>query len=210
MRGLAAVVLAVALGCSEAAESPAAAAAAGERLVVDVREPADFAAGHDPGALNLQWGWAQLEARAAAYLPDHAAPLAIRADGERAAARAHAELLDQGYADVVVLSDEPGDEPLDVLTATELAARLDAGDDLVVIDVRTPAEWARGVIAGAIRVEQDAAPALVDELDPSGEYAVICAGGYRSSQLASLMRRRGFPRVSNVIDGMSAWYALGR
>ena len=204
MRRLAGVLVAAGLlACSDAGDAPTVdPSEAASRLVVDVREPAEFAAGHDPGALNLQWGWGQLEQRAAAYLPDRAAPLAIRAADAGAASRARSELVDQGYADVAVLTGETGVETLDLLTAARLAERLDAGDDIVVLDVRTPGEWAHGVIDGAIQVEQDAAPALVDDLDPHREYAVICAGGYRSSQLASLMRRRGFPRVSNVIDGM--------
>jgi len=42
------------------------------------------------------------------------------------------------------------------------------------------------------------------------QYAVICEGGVRSSQLASLLKARGFGEVSNVIDGMWAWRRLSK
>ena len=51
---------------------PDANAGAYERLLIDVREPAAFATAHHRGALNLQLGWDQLDARLAAYVPDPA------------------------------------------------------------------------------------------------------------------------------------------
>ena len=75
---------ALACGCGSSDRTPAPAisaadAATAQRLVLDVREPADFAAGHDADALNLQWGWKQLPSRVEAYVPDPATPLAVRA-----------------------------------------------------------------------------------------------------------------------------------
>ena len=94
------------------------------------------------------------------------------------------------------------------MTAAELRERLASASPPTVLDVRTPLEWARDGIDGAIRLEQDSAPARIDELDPGGNYAVICEAGYRSGQLASWMRRHGFERVVNVIDGMAGWRDL--
>lgn len=207
-------VLAAALAASCGSDAPpvhdapdAPPAAQATRVVVDTRDPATFAAGHDPGAINLQWGWDQLESRVHAYLPEHSTPLAVRAESAERAEEARALLVAGGYADVVVLEGEPGSATLSLWTVVELEERLAGDDPPVVIDVRTPREWERGVIEGAVTVEQDAAPRLVPELDPEAEYAVICAGGYRSGQLASLLRARGFERVHNVVDGMKAWYA---
>lgn len=193
--------------CTDGTGAPIeSATAAGGRQVIDTRDPRAFAAGHDPGALNLQWGWDQLEGRVAAYLPDPDTPIALRSESSERAAECAALLADAGYTDVVVLEDGPGDETLPLMTTDELARRLEAGDDLVVIDVRTPREWERGTIEGALLFQQDEAPQRIDGLDPEQEYAVICAGGFRSSQLASLLRGRGFERVTNVIDGMGGWY----
>ena len=48
-------------------------------------------------------------------------------------------------------------------------------------------------------------PARVDELDPSAPTVVYCAGGYRSSVAASLLRLRGFDDVSDLVGGFGAW-----
>ncbi len=48
-------------------------------------------------------------------------------------------------------------------------------------------------------------PARIDELDASRPTVVYCAGGYRSSVAASLLRHRGFVDVSDVLGGYGAW-----
>jgi hydroxyacylglutathione hydrolase len=45
----------------------------------------------------------------------------------------------------------------------------------------------------------------VGELDPSAPTVVYCAGGYRSSVAASLLRESGFEDVSDLIGGFDAW-----
>ncbi|TDJ71241.1 MAG: rhodanese-like domain-containing protein, partial [Planctomycetota bacterium] len=177
------------------------------RVVIDTRAPDAFAAGHRAGAINLQSGWNQLRDRVRAYVPDRATPIAVRAKDAREARNVAGVLAELGYTDVVLVRPGADEATLSTLLVSELLARLADDDPPVVIDVRTAGEWATGTIDGARLVEQDAAPALVAELDPTLEYAVICEGGYRSSQLASLLRRAGFERVHNVIDGMAAWRA---
>jgi rhodanese-related sulfurtransferase len=98
-------------------------------------------------------------------------------------------------------------EPLpDEITTAELAERLDAGDDLVVIDVRTPGEWRNGTIEGALLFATSEAPDRIDELDPTLSYAIICAAGSRSARFARLLVEEGFEEVTNVTDGMNGWY----
>lgn len=179
-----------------------------ERLVVDVREPRAFAAGHTAGALNLQLTWRQLPERLPAYVPDRATPLAIQAADLEEWEAASAVLHRLGYGDFVP-AGPPGAERLELIDAATLRERLAGPDPPVVLDVRTPEEWSGGVVDGAVRVLAGDAPSVVPGLDPGRAYAVICEGGVRSSQLASLLRREGFARVSNVIDGMAAWRRLG-
>lgn len=180
-----------------------------ERLWIDVRGPRPFAAGHHPGALNLQWGWGQLAARIDAYVPSHATPLAVRGSSPLEQQRAVAFLRERGYADVIPAPNGADESAhLSVWTAAELRARLGESNPPIVIDVRSPAEQADGSIPGALLWGEDEAPLRIGELDPSREYALICEGGYRSGQVASLMLRRGFRRVVNVIDGMAGWRRL--
>jgi hydroxyacylglutathione hydrolase len=95
------------------------------------------------------------------------------------------------------------------VTVDELAARLEEDAGLVVLDVRRSPEYAAGHVPGAQnlpldRVERDAAA-----FDSSRSTAVICAGGYRSSAAVSLLARRGFRRLFNVVGGMTAWTQAG-
>ena len=73
------------------------------------------------------------------------------------------------------------------------------GEDTVIIDVRTPAEYAEGHLDGAMNIDVSS-PGFADtiaELPVDGEYLVYCRSGNRSAQAASIMRDRGF---GNVID----------
>jgi hydroxyacylglutathione hydrolase len=78
-----------------------------------------------------------------------------------------------------------------------------------VVDVRRPGEYAAGHVPGALSRPLHRLEREVGTLDPTRPTAVICAGGYRSSAAASLLRRRGFSELSNVVGGTSAWIAAG-
>jgi len=141
------------------------------------------------------------------YVPDRAQPLFVRAESLSDAEKAAAILLDLGYRDFKRVEPAPGTETatLPLMKAAELAQRLAEPDAPTVLDIRTPEEFAGGVIPGAMRIDEDRGPEAVRGLDPHGHYAIICAGGWRSSQLATWMRNHGFDDVTNVVDGMSAW-----
>lgn len=181
--------------------------AATNRIVIDTRDPQSFADGHAPDAINIQLDYDQLAHRIEAYVPDRATPLAVR--GEENAIHSALRILDaRGYTDLVVAQPEDESHRLSTMTARELRDVLRGPDPPVVIDVRTDVEQSGGIIEGAILLEQDSAPEFAKDFDRDRRYAVICAGGFRSSQLASWMKRNGFENVTNVIDGMWAWDEL--
>ncbi len=195
-------------GCSQPRrELPAAADVEVQRLVIDTRLPAEFAAGHSAGALNLQWDWDQLGARIEAYVPDRDRPLALRATNAEEAALAAGLLEERGYTDVTLPVEGAVIATLDTMSARDLAAAMRAGTEMVILDVREPWEHLLQTIQGARLLGPDEAPSVLAELDPNVHYAVICEGGYRSSQMASWMRRAGLT-ATNVIDGMAGWRAL--
>ena len=180
-----------------------------QRLVIDTRLPAEFAAGHDPGAINLQWDWDQLAERVAAYVPDLDTPLALRATNPDEAALAAGLLAERGYTDVTLPATLSDQGTLETMTALELAQSIKRGTAMVILDVREPWEQALQAIPGAVLLDPDEAPAYLEQLQPGVDYAVICEGGYRSSQMASLMQKKGLHAI-NVIDGMSAWRGLSK
>lgn len=79
---------------------------------------------------------------------------------------------------------------------------------LVLVDVRTPAEFAGGHVPGAVNMPLSDLETRMDELDPSTDVHVICQSGGRSSRAAEMLRARGFTAV-NVAGGTGAWTAAG-
>jgi len=73
------------------------------------------------------------------------------------------------------------------------------------VDVRNPGEVAAGMIPGAVSIPVGQLPARLAELDPAKPTVVYCAGGYRSSVAASLLRAHGFTDVSDILGGYGAW-----
>lgn len=91
------------------------------------------------------------------------------------------------------------------ISVQTLRRQLDDADGLRVLDVRHENEWRSGHIAGAVHLAAELLPHQAGSLDSAAHLAVICGSGYRSSVATSLLERRGFHRLANVIGGMSAW-----
>ena len=86
----------------------------------------------------------------------------------------------------------------------ELKRRLDAGDDLYVLDVREPHEY-RICNLGAPLIPLGDLPQRVHELDRSREIVVHCRSGARSARAAEFLQQAGFLKVHNLAGGILAW-----
>jgi phage shock protein E len=87
----------------------------------------------------------------------------------------------------------------------------DPPSDLVVLDVRTPEEFAEGHLDGAVLVDfydADFAEQLA-ALDPDVPYLMYCRSGNRSGQALGVMEQLGFSSVADVGGGILAWTAAG-
>lgn len=77
-----------------------------------------------------------------------------------------------------------------------------------MIDVRNAGEFASGHVPSAHPIPLAQLPQRLAEL-PDAPFAVICAGGYRSSIAASLLARAGHEGIADVIGGTAAWVKSG-
>jgi rhodanese-related sulfurtransferase len=94
---------------------------------------------------------------------------------------------------------------LDAPRLNELAGR----NGLQVVDVRSPEEWSKGHLPGAIHIPLARLPDRIGELDASAPIVLHCKGGGRSSIATSFLQSRGLTRVSNLAGGFDAWVAQG-
>ena len=92
------------------------------------------------------------------------------------------------------------------ITAAELKNRLDAGDDIQLIDVRQPDEYAFANIEGAKLIPLGEIVQRIDELDETKETVIHCKMGGRSAQAIDFLNRAGFQgKMSNLKGGITAW-----
>jgi rhodanese-related sulfurtransferase len=82
---------------------------------------------------------------------------------------------------------------------------------VIVVDVRTPAEFAEGHISRAIvaDIQDPGFGAQIAQLDRSATYLVYCHSGNRSGQATAFMAELGFTNVKDLDGGISAWSAAG-
>jgi rhodanese-related sulfurtransferase len=93
------------------------------------------------------------------------------------------------------------------ITAEELKARIDAGEQLHIVDVREPGEHAEFNIGGTLVPLGKITSMQADELDELKEKEVIfyCRSGNRSGQACMFAESMGFTNVVNLTGGMLAW-----
>jgi len=93
----------------------------------------------------------------------------------------------------------------------DVKRRLDAGEKLVLIDVREESEWARGHLPGAIHlgkgvIERDIEQGLPD----AGTKVVLyCGGGFRSALAADNLQKMGYTNVESMDGGWKGWLEAG-
>jgi adenylyltransferase/sulfurtransferase len=93
----------------------------------------------------------------------------------------------------------------DAITATELKARFERGERLVLLDVRNPEEIAICRIAGSTVIPLPELPARLAELDRGVPMVVHCKSGKRSEKAIEILRQNGFTRLTNLTGGILAW-----
>ncbi|BBX87022.1 MBL fold hydrolase [Mycolicibacterium aubagnense] len=180
-------------------------------VLVDGRGPEEFALGHLRGAVNigLQGRYAEF---AGSVLPSDVDIVLFTEPGQELEGKNRLARI--GFDRVIGYVAEPYavlvDHPSDVRVASRLTAkafgeRAAELPNLQIVDVRNPGEVAAGAIPNAIGIPVGQLPTRLAELDPAKPTVVYCAGGYRSSVAASLLRRNGFNDVSDIVGGYGAW-----
>ena len=177
-----------------------------DAVVIDLRSPGQFGAGHFPGSINIGLGSPSFSTWTGFMIPgEKAIALVVRSAAD--AEKARLELARIGFDNVL------GYIRAGALTRTEKLAQMSVQqlkenlqkNGPFLLDVRTPTEWKNNHIEGARHVPLAAFAKQLPELPNDRTVAIICGSGYRSSIATSLLQARGYKEVENVSGGMSAF-----
>jgi rhodanese-related sulfurtransferase/TusA-related sulfurtransferase len=94
---------------------------------------------------------------------------------------------------------------LNVVNNNELEMKLEASENIIVLDVRETAEYVFNHIPNAISIPLGELEQRSGELDKEKEIYVVCRTGSRSDLAAHKLAEKGFTKVINVIPGMIQW-----
>jgi len=180
--------------------------------LLDTRDPAEFAAAHLLGSINI--GLVGQYATWAGTILSRERPIVIIADPGRESESA-VRLGRIGF-DHVVGFLKGGLHSIgsraDLTATTErvsapVAAERVAHGEAILVDVRTPGEREQKHVAGSISLPLNHLVERSAELPRDRPLLIHCAGGYRSSIAASLLQRLGFTEVGEMAGGLAAWEA---
>ena len=183
-------------------------------MVVDGRDPEEFAQGHLKGSINVGLNGRYAEF-AGSVVPSDVDIVLVVDDGFELEAKNRLARI--GFDRVVGFLEHPlavmASNPDRVqrasrMTALEFEDRKAEIEGLQLVDIRNPGEFALGTISGSAAIPVGQLPSRLDELDPKAPTVVFCAGGYRSSVGASVLRQAGFDDVSDILGGYGAWMEL--
>lgn len=184
----------------------------GGALLLDVRDDQMYAAGHLRGSVNVGLSGRFAEFAAAVRAPEQPVVLvgaaAEVAEARLRLARVGIDTVDGAFTDLHALITNPDlTSAQSRLTVGQAADAVEDVDNLQIVDVRGPGEFAGGALPGAVNLPLPRLRTSMAKLDKTRPVLVNCAGGYRSSAAASLLRSAGFTDVSDLLGGFNAWQA---
>ena len=96
--------------------------------------------------------------------------------------------------------------PLEI-SPTEAAVQRNAG--AFMLDVREPGEWTQFHVPGATLIPLGQLAERMNEVPQDREIVVMCRTGHRSAQARDILLKAGYPRVTSLAGGLTAWRAQG-
>jgi rhodanese-related sulfurtransferase len=95
------------------------------------------------------------------------------------------------------------------IDSESLQGRIAGGDDVLLVDIRTPAEIAQGAIPDAMQLPMHLIPLRISELPRDRDVVLYCRSGARSYQACAYLAQQGYDRVLNLRGGIIAWARHG-
>jgi glyoxylase-like metal-dependent hydrolase (beta-lactamase superfamily II)/rhodanese-related sulfurtransferase len=186
-----------------AREWPSHVDAAGDAIVLDVRDVDAYAIGHLPGSVNVPVSGSSFGTKAAFVLPQRT--VLLHASDEAEARRAAQRLWAVGIFDVAGWSEGGGAEQMEAMSVDELERRL-AADEIQLLDVRETDERDRTFIPGSRHLPyRTVRQAAENGLCGAKPIVTICESGPRAAVAASVLRSVGLDARPVLDGGVATW-----
>jgi len=182
-------------------------------LIVDTREPYSFSGSFIPGSINI---WLEGTSVYPGWVLDYSQRLLFVNERKDDMKTVAAHLWRIGFSNLVgflcngIKEWQENGKPIDTIgtiSASELKTELNT-KKLLLLDVREPSEWKEGYIEGAKRIFVGHVEDEAHTLPKDEPITVTCSVGNRASIAASMLKKKGFKHVRNVLGGMTAWNRL--
>ncbi len=95
------------------------------------------------------------------------------------------------------------------IDASTLENRIDAGDDFLLLDIRSAGELAQGVLPNAVHIPMHLIPLRISELPKDKDVILYCHSGARSYHACAYLAQQGFSNAVNLRGGILAWARSG-
>jgi rhodanese-related sulfurtransferase len=185
-------------------------------LLLDARDPSDWAAGHLAGSVNVGLSGTYASWVGSLIEPEREIVLVAPAGREREAAVRLGRIGFDRIAGYLENGARAWSSRPDLVRRSErispeiLAERIASRDAPLVLDVRSQPEWDEGHLDGATHIPLPQLERRAAELPRNRRIAVHCKGGYRSVIAVSLLERHGLGPLSDLEGGYMAWEAARR
>lgn len=189
------------------------AARAEDAWVVDVRDLLSFGAAHVPGSIAL---WEVELPTYAGWFLTYDKPILLVSESHRIE-RVTRYLIRMGFDRLSgFLANEMRawhgagleSRSIDTVTVQGLCHRLDAEQELSILDVRSAEEVEGSPIPGALHIHIREIPARMSEVPTDRPVYIFCGTGVRSMIVASLLRRAGWANATVVLGGLAGWNSV--
>lgn len=179
-------------------------------LILDTRDPQQFAKGFIPNSINIGID-GSFAPWVGALIPDIQQQILIVADEGR-----EEEVINRlarvgydytiGYLKGSIKAWKAAGKEVDQITSisAEHFSKQLSGDKVTVLDVRRPGEYSSEHVKDAVNIPLDNINDVIEAIKPDERYFVHCAGGYRSMIFNSILRARGFHNLIDIKGGFKA------
>jgi rhodanese-related sulfurtransferase len=122
-----------------------------------------------------------------------------------------AKEIDMAHAERFLVLVNDAKKRIKETNVADTKRRMDAGEKIVLVDVREESEWAQGHLPGAIHLGKGIIERDIEQRVPDTKAKIVlyCGGGFRSALTADNLQKMGYTNVESMDGGWKGWIGAG-